>query len=169
MGFLDLARQRHSVRAYTPEAIEEEKIEAIIEAGRVAPTAANLQPVRIIVLNSQEKLAKASKASNLHEAPLAFLICVDHSQVWRRPYDGQTTAHIDAAIVTDHMMMEATDLGLGSVWICYFDPEVISAEFELSKNIEPVNILAVGYSSQPPASLDRHNTERISSDDLVIG
>lgn len=76
-------------------------------------------------------------------------------------------AKIDASILTDHMMMEATELGLGSVWICYFKPDVIKKEFQLPDTLEPINILAIGYSNENPADPERHATQRISLDELV--
>ena len=86
-------------------------------------------------------------------------MCSNHDEAWKRPFDGKKLTDIDASIVTDHMMMEATDLGLGSVWVCYFKPDVIRKEFDLPENLEPVNILVVGYadtSSEPVLSADRH-------------
>ena len=71
------------------------------------------------------------------------------------------TCQIDASILTDHMMLQATELGLGSVWICYFKPDVLRAEFSLPDHLEPVNILAIGYAGEPAASPDRHDQMRI--------
>lgn len=80
---------------------------------------------------------------------------------------GKITTDIDASILTDHMMLEATELGLGSVWICYFNPDILKEELNLPKNLEPVNILALGYSDEPDASTERHKDMRIDMDELV--
>ena len=77
------------------------------------------------------------------------------------------TTDIDASILTDHMMLMATELGLGSVWICYFKPDVLKQELDLPENLEPVNILALGYSAEPKADRDRHSQTRIPMDELV--
>ena len=78
-----------------------------------------------------------------------------------------TTTDIDASIITDHMMLAATEQGLGSVWICYFDPKVVKQEFKLPDELEPVNILAIGYASDTPPAPDRHKTMRIPLTDLT--
>lgn len=168
MEFLDLARQRYSVRAYQPQAVEEAAVERIIEAGRVAPTAANRQPVRIVQVSTSEGLDRLAQGAEVYGAPLAFVVCANRERAWRRDYDGKVTADIDASIVTDHMMLEATSLGLGTVWVCWFDPQAVSRALGLPEGWEPVNILAVGHAACTPASAERHATERISTDELVI-
>ena len=84
-----------------------------------------------------------------------------------RPFDKKQTGDIDTSILTDHMMLQATELGLGSVWICYFKPDVIRREFGLPENLEPVNILAVGYSDEEAADPERHKDMRIPISQLV--
>lgn len=168
MEFLQLAKRRCSVRAYEARAVEPEVARAIVEAGRVAPTAANRQPVRVVQVDTPEGLEKLARGAEVYGAPLAFVVCVDHAKAWKRSYDGKSTADIDASIVADHMMMEATDLGLGSVWICWFDPEVIAREFSLPEGIEPVNILAVGHPGCALSSSDRHAVERIAAHEFLL-
>ena len=75
-----------------------------------------------------------------------------------RPFDSKQTTDIDATILTDHMMLQATELGLGTVWVCYFRPDVIKKEFQLLENLEPVNILVIGYGREKPADPERHLT-----------
>ena len=167
MDFIEIAKKRYSVRGYQDKKVEEEKLEKILEAAHVAPTAANLQPIRLIVVQSREGLAKIGKGANLYGAPLAIIVCADHGKAWVRPFDKKQTADIDASILTDHMMLQATELGLGSVWICYFKPDVISREFGLPDDLEPVNILAVGYSDEEAADPERHSQTRIPVEELV--
>jgi len=157
MSFLELAKKRYSVRKFEAKKVEEEKLLQILEAGRVAPTAANYQPQRIVVVREAPGLSKLKKAANIYEAPLAVVVCADHHSAWKRPYDGKGMVDIDATIVTDHMMMEATELGLGTVWICYFKPDVLRKEFNIPDYVEPVNILAIGYAAGQIASPDRHD------------
>ncbi|HCQ5569174.1 TPA: nitroreductase family protein [Clostridioides difficile] len=167
MDFLEIAKTRFSVRNYTDRKVEEEKIDKILNSAHVAPTAANLQPVRLIVIQKKEGLESISKAANIYGAPLAILVCADHSKAWNRPFDGKKTTDIDASILTDHMMLQATELNLGSVWICYFKPDIIKQEFQLPDYLEPINILAIGYSNEVPADPDRHVTMRIPLNKLV--
>ena len=167
MDFIEIAKKRYSVRGYQDKKVEEEKLEKILEAAHVAPTAANLQPIRLIVVQSREGLAKIGKGANLYGAPLAVIVCADHGKAWVRPFDKKQTADIDASILTDHMMLQATELGLGSVWICYFKPDVISREVGLPDDLEPVNILAVGYSDEEAADPERHSQTRIPVEELV--
>lgn len=167
MGFLQLAKQRHSVRQYTSQKVEPEKLEQILEAAHVAPTGANLQHVRLIPVQTPEGLEKLSKAANIYGAPLAFIVCADHSKAWVRPFDQKQIGDIDASILTDHMMLQATDLGLGSVWICYFKPDVLREEFDLPEDFEPVNLLAVGYAADAPSDPNRFAQDRIPVSELV--
>lgn len=167
MEFSELAKKRYSVRSYNGKKVEKEKLEKILEAAHVAPTAANLQPVRLLVIQQAEGLEKLSKAANIYHAPLAIVVCADHDKAWVRPFDKKQTCDIDASILTDHMMLQASDLGLGSVWICYFKPDILREEFCIPKNLEPVNILAVGYSEETPQSPDRHEETRIAFKSLA--
>ena len=167
MEFSELAKKRYSVRSYNGKKVEKEKLEKILEAAHVAPTAANLQPVRLLVIQQEEGLEKLSKAANIYHAPLAIVVCADHDKAWVRPFDKKQTCDIDASILTDHMMLQASDLGLGSVWICYFKPDILREEFCIPKNLEPVNILAVGYSEETPQSSDRHEETRIAVKSLA--
>lgn len=167
MNFLDIATSRYSVRNYTNQKVESEKLDKILAAAHVAPTAANLQPVHLIVVQEHQGLEKISKAANTYNAPLAIIVCSDTSKSWQRPFDGKNTSDIDASILTDHMMLQATELGLGSVWICYFKADIIKREFQLPDNLEPINILAIGYSDETPANPTRHNTMRKPIHELV--
>lgn len=167
MEFLTLTKTRCSIRSYQNRKVEPEKLHKILEAAHAAPTAANLQPVHLLVVQEERSLQKLSKAANLYGAPLAILVCADRRKAWKRPFDGKITTDIDASILTDHMMLEATELGLGSVWICYFKPDVLAAEFSLPDGLEPVNLLAVGYAAEEAASPERHGQTRKPLDELV--
>lgn len=167
MEFINIAKQRSSVRNYTEKKVEPEKLEKILEAAHVAPTAANLQPVHLIAVQSEEGLSKIGKVANIYGAPLAIIVCADHNKAWVRPFDNKQTGDIDASILTDHMMLQATELGLGSVWVCYFKPDVLSKEFNLPANLEPINILVIGYSAEPALDTERHLQTRIPVEKLV--
>lgn len=167
MNFIEIAKKRYSARGYQDRKVETEKLNQILEAAHVAPTAANRQPVRLLVVQSEEGLAKIGEGANVYGAPLAIIVCADHSRAWVRPFDEKKTIDIDASILTDHMMLQAADLGLDSVWICYFKPDVIRREFQLPDNLEPVNILAIGYADGKAADPNRHGEARIPLEELV--
>jgi len=160
MGFLELAKRRYSTRVYQDMKVEKEKLDRILEAAHIAPTGGNRQPQHLLVVQSEEGLVKLGKAATIFGAPLAILVCADKEAAWKRPYDGKTLEEIDASIVTDHMMLEATELGLGSVWICYFDPEILRTEFQIPDSWVPVNLLAIGYAADQAKSPERHERDR---------
>lgn len=169
MQFDDLIKKRCSVRAYKDCPVEQEKIDAVLEAARLAPTGKNAQPQRIIVLNNKENIDKVNKTARTYGAPLVFIVCSDKSSAWERPYDGKTLIDIDASISTTYMMLKATELGLGSVWICWFNPDIVKQEFDLPDNWVPINILAVGYGedgTQKP--INRYGTDRKPLDEIVF-
>lgn len=168
MDFMALAKKRYSVRSYLDKKVETEKLEIILEAGRIAPTGANRQPQRLIVVQEAEGLRKLKKAANVYGAPLAIIICGDHDSAWKRSYDRKDITDIDTSIVTDHMMLQATDLGLGTLWVCHFNPAVIKEEFNLPDNVEPVNILGIGYADGEAESPDRHDKVRYPLKDMVF-
>ncbi len=167
MDFLELAKKRYSVRSYQTKQVEEDKLKKILEAGRVAPTGANRQPHRLIVVCEAQGLGKLKKAANVYGAPLAVIVCADHDTSWKRSFDRKDVADIDASIVTTHMMLEAAELELGTIWICHFNPEVLKKEFNIPGNIEPINILGIGYASGAAQSPDRHDSLRMPLEDFV--
>lgn len=160
MSFLEIAKKRYSVRKYTEDQVYPEILQKILEAGRVAPTATNSQPQKMIVIQSPEGLNKISKAANFFGAPTVILVCGDTEEACIRGYDRKCTVETDIGIVTTHMMMEAEDCGVGSLWICNFKPDIIRKEFNLPKNIIPYNILALGFPAEEGKSPDRHATAR---------
>ena len=167
MSFLELAKKRYSVRKCENRKVEQEKLLKILEAGRVAPSGHNNQPIRLIVVQQPDGLEKLKKGANVYGAPLAIIVCGDRNEAWIRPYDDKNILDIDASIVTDHMMMQASDLGLGTVWVCYFDPVAVKREFNIPDSVEPINILAVGYAAGEPTSPERHNQARKSLQEIV--
>jgi nitroreductase len=168
MDFMEIAKKRYAVRKYSSKAVEKEKLMKILEAGRIAPTGANKQPQRMIVIQEEEGMEKLKKCANVYGAPLAIIICADHNVTWKRPFDDKDIADIDVSIVTDHMMLEATELGLGTVWICYFDPEVLRKEFNIPEGVEAVNILAIGYDAGESLSPNRHDKLRKPLESMVV-
>ena len=167
MSFLDLAKSRYSARKYEDRAVEIAKLAAILEAGRVAPTAANKQPCIFLVLNDSAGLEKIAKACRPHGAPLVIVVCADKDIAWVRPHDKANMVEIDSTIATDHMMLCAQDLGLSSCWLTFFDPAIVRQEFNIPDNIVPVNILVIGYGADNPPPSDRHAQTRKPLDAVV--
>ncbi|MDK2813707.1 MAG: hypothetical protein PWQ08_962 [Clostridiales bacterium] len=167
MEFSSLVADRYSVRKYEAKKVEEEKLRAILEAGRVAPSAHNSRPIKLIVVQSEEGLEKIKKATNAHGAPLVIITCGDTKTAAVRPADGRPLVDVDTSIVTDHMMLQASALNLGTCWICAFDPQVIRKEFNLPDYLEPINLLAVGYAADEPLSSEKHDQRRKSINELV--
>ena len=169
MDFLTLAKQRCAVRDYQEKAVEQEKVELILEAGNVAPTACNKQPQRILVLQGKEAMEKLESVYRTFHAPMALLVCCEQKEVWKRVYDGKTSSDIDASIVCDHMMLEAASLDLGSVWVCNFDPAKLKEVFTLPENVEPINLLLVGYGKEgTQKDINRHATQRKEVKEILL-
>jgi len=167
MSFIEIAKRRYACRSYQNKKVEPEKLSQILEAARIAPTGANRQPQKLIVVQEKDGLAKMSKGANVFGAPLAIIVCSDTDKTWTRPFDGKKLTDIDASIVTDHMMLQATELGLDTVWVCYFKPDVIREEFNLSENLEPINILVMGYGNENDRAISEHLDKRNSLDEIV--
>jgi len=160
MNFLELAKKRYSVRKYTSEKVDTNHLNLILGAGQVAPTGANKQPHHLIVAQSEEALNKIKKTGSVYDAPVAVIVCGHKDEAWTRPFDGKNLMDIDTSIVTDHMMLQATALGLGTLWVCYFDPQIIREEFSIPDHLEPIHILGIGHADGKVLSPDRHNTAR---------
>lgn len=163
--FMALVQERYSCRAFKGAPVPQEMIDQILEAARVAPTAANKQPVHVWVVKSQEGLAKLSGATDYtYGAPVVFMVGAKPEDAWVRKYDGKNGAEVDAAIVGTHIMLEASALGLGNVWVGSFDPAVIQAEFPETAGYEMVCLFPVGI---PAAQPGPNHGKRISLEDFA--
>lgn len=148
MDFSELSKARYSVRRFKSDQVSDEDIAKILAAAKVAPTACNNQPQRIIAVKSEEGLRRIKKCTLCHfDAPLVFIIGYDKRLCWYRE-DGRNSGDVDAAIVTSHMMLEAADIGLGSTWVMLFDEKEIRKEFLPDENIVPVALLPVGHPAE---------------------
>lgn len=167
-NFLELAKERYSVRKFSDKKVESDKIELILEAARLAPTACNFQPQRILVIDDKDGLKKLKNCTPYHfDAPLIFLVCYDKSVSWKRKYDNKDAGDIDASIVTTHMMLEIANLGLGSTWVGSFDPEILNTTFELPDNFVPVALLPTGYPAEDAEPYSGHY-KRLNKDQTVF-
>lgn len=158
MDFLELAKKRYSVRNFDTKQVEQEKVDLILEAGRLAPTACNNQPQRILVLNTKEDMDKLKVCTPFtFDAPLALIVCYDKITSWKRTFDNQDMGIVDASIVATHIILEAANLGLGSTWVGHFDPEKAKTAFFMPENIVPVVVLPIGYLNEISIPNPNHN------------
>lgn len=149
MDLLNLLKERYSVRKFSDKKIESDKLDKILEAGKLAPTACNLQPQRLLVLDNDESLNKLKNCTPYHfDTKLAILVCYDKTVSWKRKYDNYDGGTIDASIVTTQMMLEITNLGLGTTWVGHFDPQKMIEEFEIPENLVPIALLPIGYPAE---------------------
>lgn len=152
MEFSELIARRYSVRAYGPQPVEEEKLQQVLEAARLAPTAANRQPFRIVVIRVPGRLAELRRLYDrdwFTQAPLVLAMCVDRRQAWTRS-DGKNYGDVDAAIAMDHLILAAANLGLGTCWVAAFDPIVAREMLQLPEGVEAVAFTPLGYPLDEP-------------------
>lgn len=161
MDFLDLAKERYSVRKFSEKQVEKEKLDKILEAGRIAPTAVNKQPQRILVLDNEESINKIKKSTRYHfDAPMILVVCYDSDESWKNPYSGDDGGVLDGAIIVTQMMLQAVELGLGTTFVGHFDPQAVKEEFQLGDNIVPVALLPIGYPTEDSKPSKAHNTRK---------
>ena len=161
MDFEKVITERYSVRNFKNEHLPQEIIDKILEAGHKAPTGCNYQPQRILVLNTDESIAKLKNCTKCHfNAPTAMLVCHNKTESWVRKYDGALSSPVDAVIVTTHMMLGAHNIGVGCCWVMHFDPAAMRKTFNIPDNIEPTALLVMGYPSEDAKPLDLHSQVR---------
>lgn len=166
MSFIELAKERYAVRAYKDTAVEQEKLDRILEAAKVAPTACNNQPQKIYVVKSEEKRkALAEVTPCTFGAPVIFVVGYDNDRSAKGMiYEGHDFGDTDAAIVCTHMMLEAWEQGLGSCWVGYFNEEKVKAALGLPENVRVRDLLPVGYAADGAVPAPMHTKYRDMSD-----
>lgn len=156
--FYELAKERFSCRNFCDKKVEEKKLEKILEVGNMAPTAKNLQPHRIYVLESKDALEKLDSVTHIRRgAPIVLLFSYDCDEDWKNPYEEGIHSGIqDVSIVATHIMMEAKELGLDSCWCNAFPNSKIEEAFNLPKNEKVVLLLPIGYKSDDAIVSQNH-------------
>ena len=157
MEFRELIRNRYSVRAYKPDPVEEEKLQRVLEAMRLAPTAVNRQPFQFIVIHTEgrkQELRRIYDRAWFVQAPLVICACGVPAQNWVRR-DGKNYNDVDVAIAMDHLVLAATDLGLGTCWIAAFDPAAAREVLGLPDGVEPIAFTPLGYPADQPGPKTR--------------
>jgi len=157
MEFSQLVAKRYSVRAYKPDPVEEEKLRQVLEAARLAPTAVNFQPFQLILIHTagrEKELKRIYEKDWFVQAPLVICACGVAPQGWSRR-DGKSYVDVDVAIVMDHLILAATDVGLGTCWVGAFDPDAAREVLGLPDDVEPVAFTPLGYPADRPRAKKR--------------
>ena len=157
MDFQELMSKRYSVRAYKPDPVNEGTLKKVLEAARLAPTAANRQPIQFVVLRTagrEEELKRIYQKEWLSQAPLVIVACAVYEGAWLR-MDKKNYSEVDATIAMDHLILAATDLGLGTCWIAAFNPEELRAALKLPEGVEPIALTPLGYAADQPKEKKR--------------
>jgi nitroreductase len=157
MEIMELLTKRYSVRAYKPDPIEDQKIQQILEAARIAPTAANQQPFQLIVIHTKGREAELRKIYNrdwFTQAPIVICAVGLKNNSWTR-YDGANYNLVDVAIAMDHLILAATNLGLGTCWIAAFNPDSAREVLELPDEVLPIIFTPLGYPADQPKEKER--------------
>jgi nitroreductase len=166
MSFLDLVKKRYSVRKYKSTPVEKEKLDFVLEAARLAPTAANKQPIKLFVIRTKDHEKELSGVYNkaaFITAPIVILACTNPSTAWKRQ-DGKDYSDIDLAIALDHLILAATEVGLGTCWIGKFNPLLVKKTFNLPADLEPIMLVTVGYPDDSPTQKTRKPISELVSE-----
>lgn len=161
MEFKEVVKNRYSCKKYSSKKVERDKLEAILEAGRVAPTAKNLQEQHVYVIESEEALAKIDKATPCrYGAPTVLAVAFDKNNVFTYPGGKRDSGIEDASIVATHLMLAAYDAGVDSCWLNFFDPDMLAEELGLPENEEILMLLDLGYAAEGAGPLENHNSRK---------
>ena len=159
MEFEKVIKERFATRSFKSDLISDELLNCILEAGRIAPTAKNMQPQKIYVVKSSEGLSKIDEVSPCrYNAPVVLLVCSDKSIAWSN--GDYSTYEMDATIVATHMMLETTNIGLNSVWVEMFDKEKTKELFNLDENIKPICLIPIGYKEDNAVPSPMHTSKK---------
>ena len=147
MEFEEIIRKRTAVRKFSDIKLEQEKLNKILEVGRLAPTAKNSQPIKIYVVNSSEGIEKIDKASRCrYGAQTVLIVCGNKNEAYHK--GDYTTYEMDACIVGTHMMLEATNIGVDNIWVESFDENILREEFDIPSELTPVLFMPLGYKAE---------------------
>ena len=161
MEFKEVVKERYACKKYSGEPVEQEKLEAILEAGRLAPTAKNLQEQHIYVLQSEDALAKVDAVTPCrYGAPVVLAVAFDKNNVYTYPGGKRSSGIEDASIVATHMILAAADEGVNSCWVNNFDPEKMEESLGLPENEEILMLMDLGYAAEGAGPLPNHSSRK---------
>ena len=158
MDFSDVVKERYSCKKFdTEKKPSKEIVNKILESGRLAPTAKNLQEQHIYVASSEDALSKIDNVTPCrYGAPVILVVAFDKDNVYTYPGGERDSGIEDASIVATHLMLSATDLGVNSCWVNRFDPKKLHAELGLPENEEILMLLDLGYAAEGFKPLPNH-------------
>ena len=161
MEFKEVVKNRYSCKKYSARQVEEEKLTAILKAGRLAPTAKNLQEQHVYVLRSADALAKLDAVTPCrYGAPTVLVVAFDSENVFTYPGGKRDSGVEDATIVATHMLLAAADEGVDSCWVNFLDPEKLAEALDLPKNEEVLMVLDLGYAAEGVGPLPNHSSRK---------
>jgi nitroreductase len=161
MEFKQLVKARYSCKKYSDRPLEQEKLDAILEAGRLAPTAKNLQEQHVYVVQSEQMLAKIDGVTPCrYGAPTVLVVAFDKNNVFTYPGGKRDSGVEDATIVATHMILAAADEGVDSCWINFFDPDKMAEAIGLPENEEILMLLDLGYAAEGAGPLPNHSSRK---------
>ena len=161
MDFNDVVKNRYSCKKYSDQKVEDEKLQAILEAGRLAPTAKNLQEQRIYVISSAEGLAKIDSVTPCrYGAPTVLVVAFDKNNVFTYPGGKADSGVEDAAIVATHMILAAAAEGVDSCWVNFLDPDRLAQILGLPDNEEILMVMDLGYAAEGAGPLPNHASRK---------
>jgi nitroreductase len=163
MDVLQTMAARYSVRSYKPDAVEDAKLAQVLEAARLAPTASNRQPFRLIVLRTagrEEELRRIYSRPWFVMPPLVLGMVAVPAEAWRR-MDGKPYYEVDATIAMDHVVLAAASLGLGTCWVAAFDPAATRDVLGLPDDVEPIAFTPLGYAADAPSQKKRRPLDEL--------
>ena len=161
MEFKEVVKNRYSCKKYSDRQVEEEKLSAILNAGRLAPTAKNLQEQHIYVLRSAEALAKVDAVTPCrYGAPTVLVVAFDSKNVYTYPGGKRDSGVEDATIVATHMILAAADEGVDSCWVNKLDPEQLAMSLGLPENEEILMVMDLGYAAEGAGPLPNHDRRK---------
>ena len=163
MNFEDVIRKRTAVRKFDNQKLEKEKLDMILEAGRIAPTAKNNQPFKIYIVDSEDGLLKIDKASRCrYNASTVLIVCGNKEAAYHK--EDYSTYEMDCSIVATHMMLEATNLGVDNIWVESFDENILREKFDIPNELIPVCLLPLGYKTEDCPINPLHNIRKDIND-----
>ena len=161
MEFAEVVKNRYSCKKYDEKQISAEQLDAVLQAGRLAPTAKNLQGQRIYVVQSAEGLAKIDELTPCrYGAPTVLVVAFDKNSVFVYPGEEANSGVEDASIVATHMMLAATNTGVDSCWLNFFDPAAVAKAFNLPENEQVLMLLDLGFAAEGFAPLPNHTSRK---------
>ena len=166
-AFMRILESRYSCHAFSNTPVSESKLDMILAAGRMAPSAKNLQPTRIWVVRSEEALARLRAVHSCYGAPIVLIVGCRNEEAWVRESDGINSAKTDAAIVLTHLMLTATDAGLANMWIWDFNPSMVREVLPETREHGIYALLAIGYPAEGEGKPTDLHFERKPIEDLV--